>query len=132
MDDLAARLKEVPTADRVEVQIRLLANAYLQYACENFNRWHNVFEPTSLENDNLPAWYRQKIESVFAPIENLFKQLKPQSSSEEASLAARSLWCGVHGVCVLSLNGSLGRAGVVNTENAVSLLVDHFLQGWKL
>jgi hypothetical protein len=41
------------------------------------------------------------------------------------------LWSGVHGICVLYLNGSLGRVGVENAESAVKLLVDTVIRGWR-
>jgi AcrR family transcriptional regulator len=131
LDQLTTQLQQIPDGLDVEQRILALADAYLGFAAQNYNRWRISFEPDLQHNDALPDWYQQKIELIFAPIEALFRQLTPESGAEQARLAARTLWCGVHGVCVLSLNGNLGRTGVENTEAAVRLLVDHFIRGWK-
>ena len=131
LDQLAAQLQAISDADGIEQQIGVLAGNYLKFVTGNFNRWRIIFEPCAQDDEAIPGWYREKTEQMFAPIEALFRQLKPESNAEEVRLAARTLWCGVHGVCVLSLNGNLGRAGLENTEAAVHLLVDNFIQGWK-
>lgn len=128
---LAAHLQENSGGGSPEQQVISLAESYLNFAGSNFNRWRLIFEPGLLDDDSLPDWYKQKIEEVFAPVEALFRQIKPNLADEQTRLAARSFWCGVHGVCVLSLNGSLSRAGVENTEAAVRLLADNFILGWK-
>ena len=131
LDQLAVRLQQVPDALNIDQRILALADTYLGFAAENYNRWRIVFEPDSQRKDELPDWYQQKIELIFAPIEALFRQMTPENGEEQARLAARTLWCGVHGVCVLSLNGNLGRTGVENAEAAVKLLVDGFILGWR-
>jgi AcrR family transcriptional regulator len=131
LDLLLKQLHEIRVEDVVEQQIRGLALRYYQFAAGNFNRWRIIFEPVSSNQQPLPDWYQAKITQIFAPLEALFQQLKPEYSAEQAALAARTLWGGVHGVCMLSLQGNLSRAGLVDTEDAVGLLVDNFIQGWK-
>jgi len=131
LEQLAAQLEAVAANDGIEQQIQALADAYLGFATRNFNRWRMIFEAGLPDCEKLPDWYLQKIELIFAPIEALFKQLTPENGAEQARLAARALWCGVHGVCILSLNGNLGRTGVENAEATVRLLVDNFIRGWK-
>lgn len=131
LDQLAEQLQQIDGGDGVEAQIAALAKAYLDFAARHYNRWQLIFESDSTRGAAVPDWYRQKIDSIFAPIEALFVRLTPEKSAEQAGLAARTLWCAVHGVCVLSLNGNLGRTGVEHADAAVQLLVDNFIQGWK-
>lgn len=131
LDQLALRLQQVPDALNIDQRILGLADAYLGFAAENYNRWRIIFEPDLQHSNELPDWYQQKVDLIFAPIEALFRQLAPESSADQARLAARALWCGVHGVCVLSLNGNLGRTGVENAESTVRLLVESFIRGWR-
>ena len=131
LDQLAVQLRQISSGDGTEQQVSALADAYLGFAAKNYNRWRIIFDADLQHSDELPDWYRQKIELIFAPIEVLFSRMAPESGEDQARLAARSLWCGVHGVCVLSLNGNLGRAGVENAETAVRVLVDSFIRGWK-
>ena len=131
LDLLSKQLSEIPATGSVELQIRALALSYYQFAVANFNHWSIIFEPVLSEQTPLPDWYQAKVTQIFAPIEVLFQQLRPEYSAEKAALAARSLWCGVHGICTLSLQGSLSRAGLADTETAVGILVDNFIQGWR-
>jgi AcrR family transcriptional regulator len=130
LDQLTEQLT-VDASDSAEQQIQSLANHYLAFAQQHFNRWQIMFE-TNLDNKiELPETYQNKIEQLFLPLEGLFQQLKPQASAEQVHLIARALWSGVHGICVLYLNGSLGRVGIENAESAVKLLVDTVIRGWQ-
>jgi AcrR family transcriptional regulator len=131
LDHLTEHLQTAIVQADVRLQIVELAVAYMQFAATNFNRWRILFEPGFHDDATLPDWYRQKVERLFAPIEALFCQLKPGYTPEQTRLAARTLWCGVHGVCILALHGSLGRAGIDHPEIAVRLLADNFIQGWR-
>lgn len=132
LDELTGELRAVVTDAGTEQHISQIADSYLKFASRNFNRWRIVFDQGLPGQPDYPEWYEQKVAQMFAPIETLFRQLSPHNSPEQAALAAKTLWCGVHGVCVLALQGNLGRAGVGNHENAVRLLVDNFVRGWKL
>jgi AcrR family transcriptional regulator len=132
LDLLLTQLNDFQDEADVELRIRALALNYYHFAVNHFNRWSIIFEPTLSDQQEVPDWYQAKISQVFLPIETLFQQMRPDLSAEQAALAARTLWCGVHGVCMLSLQGSLSRAGLAaNTETAVGVLVDNFIQGWK-
>lgn len=121
----------VDAAETPEQQIQALASHYLLFAQQHFNRWQIMFDSNLDNTIELPQSYQAKIEQLFLPLENLFQQLKPQASAEQVNLIARALWSGVHGICVLYLNGSLGRVGVENAESAVKLLVDTVIGGWQ-
>ena len=129
LDEIDQQLRHADASASIELHIQRLADVYLAYAHQHYNRWRMIFDA---QNDvPVPEWYRQKIHDVFLLVENLFQQLQPEKSAEQAHIAARALWSGVHGVCVLSLNGSLGRVGAENAEATVGLLVQSFIRGWK-
>lgn len=131
LDELAVALTPCPQQIPVEQQITQMAAAYLDFASRHFNRWRIIFEQGVHKQADYPEWYQEKVELMFAPIEALFKDLNPQSSAEQRALAARTLWCGVHGVCILALQGNLGQVGPASGQNAVQLLVESFVTGWK-
>ena len=128
LDELAQQLWQAK-ADSVEQHIQALADAYLAFAHQHFNRWRMIFD--AQQDAPIPEWYQQKIREVFLIVEVVFRQLHPDQSEEQARLAATALWSGVHGVCVLSLNGSLGRVGTENAQVTVNMLVKSFIQGWQ-
>ena len=130
LDELAMQLAESQRAESVELQIQALAAIYLNFAANNFNRWRLIFEqPIDAQT---PDWYLQKVEQLFAQVESLFQQLTPHKSAEDTQLAARSLWSGIHGVCILSLNGNIDNPGLAQARMQSSLLVSQFLRGWQL
>lgn len=128
LDELADELREDHAYGSVEEHLQALADIYLRFARQNFNRWRMIFE--AINDVQAPEWYQQKVQDLFLIVETLFQKLRPEQSEEQARQAAQALWSGVHGVCVLSLNGSLGRVGSEDAQATVSLLVRSFIRGW--
>lgn len=128
LDELAEQLRALPLVDDPEQQLQDLAQVYLQFAHQHFNRWCMIFE--AIKDAPVPDWYQQKTRNMFLIVEQPFRKLLPELPEEQAHLAAQSLWSGVHGACVLSLNGSLGRVGAENAETTVRILVQSFIRGW--
>jgi len=131
LDDIAEQLNAVDVSNNKEQAITLLANAYLNFARQNFNRWRMIFEHQLEADEQVPDWYQQKVNAIFSLVEQQFKQLSNNHTEEQSKQAARALWSGVHGICTLSLTGKLDLLGVDNIENTVALLVDNFIVGWK-
>ena len=129
LDELAELMRNITPPAKIEAHIHTLAETYLDFADQHFNRWQMIF--TAHQDVPIPEWYQDKIQSMFVIVDDLFSQLMPNSSAEQIRLASRALWCGVHGVCELSLNGSLGRVGGRSAKTTVALLVDNFIQGCR-
>lgn len=129
LDELARQLADYAPAGGLEQHILALAETYLNFAARHFNRWRMIFDVQS--DEPLPEWYQQKIENMFAVVEVLFKQLTPNRSEQQSRLAARTLWSGVHGICILSLTGKPQASDVESAGLSVDLLVNTFIQGWK-
>ena len=129
LEELADELCEPQTFDSIEEHIQMLADTYLTFARRNFNRWRMIFE--AIKDVPVPEWYQEKVQDMFLIVETPLQQLCPDQTKEQVSLATQALWSGVHGVCVLALNGSLGRAGSDNAQATVRLLVQNFIRGFK-
>lgn len=125
VDDLSAQLEQVPHCNPRRY-IAELAKAYLRFAEQNFNRWSLIY----MQDAEVPEWYQQKIERIFSRIEAQFAQLTPCCSALPNKQAARALWSGVHGICTLSLTGKQDAVDMSNTEEAIVLLVEGFIEGW--
>ncbi len=129
LDNIAAQLEQVnePAADQC---IEALAQTYLSYASQNFNRWLMLFEYRFPQNNAIPAWYQKKQYAVFDRIEQSFVQLAPECAEDRRRQAAHALWGGVHGVSMLSLSGKLDRNNINDVAESVALLVRNFIRGW--
>ena len=128
LDAIAVQLQQVQ--DGGAESIEALALVYLSYAERNFNRWRTAFDYRGSADAEIPGWYQEKIDSVFAPVEARFAQLEPESAEADSKRAARALWCGVHGICALSLTESQARIDIKEVEATLILLVRNFMRGW--
>lgn len=126
LDDLALQLQNELTEVGAEQQMQVIANVYLDFAHKHYHRWRMLFD--ALSDEPVPVCYQQKVDQLLAIVERACLQGFPAHSEQQLHLMARALWSGVHGVCVLSLNGSLGRAGVNNVKATVDLLVAQFMR----
>ncbi len=129
LDAVAAQLEQVQESN-VEYPIEALARAYLSYASQNFNRWRMIIEYPLPAEAEIPGWYQETFDNVFALVEARFAELAPERSQEQRTLAARALWSGVHGICALSLTGKRDKAGIDEIENTIDVLVRNFMRGW--
>jgi len=129
LDTIAAQLEQVRDSS-AEQSIETLAMTYLSYASQNFNRWCKVFEYRLPADAEIPGWYQEKVDNIFSPVEAQFAELAPESSEDHRKSAARALWCGVHGICVLSLTGKQDKAEINDVEEMIVLLVRNFMRGW--
>ena len=129
LDAIAAQLGQVRDAN-VEQSIETLAMTYLSYASQNFNRWRMIFEYPLSADAEIPRWYEEKFDNVFASVEARFAELAPELAEDYRKRTARALWSGVHGVCALSLTGRLDKAGINGIEETIILLVRNFMRGW--
>ena len=129
LDAIAAQLEQVQDRS-AEQSIETLAMTYLSYASQNFNRWCNTFEYPLPTDAEIPDWYQEKVDNVFATVQARFTELAPELSEDHGKRAARALWCGVHGICMLSLTGKQDKAGINDIEETIVLLVRNFMRGW--
>lgn len=132
LEDLTNQLERVDDRQGDSKQhITELAKTYLRFAQHNSNRWQMIFAPTDSTDSATPEWYRLQSLRMFEKVEQVFASLLPEAEySGQARSSARALWCGVHGVCQLSLTEANG-LGDEEAENLVVVLVDNFLNGWS-
>lgn len=129
LDTITAELEQVQD-NATDQCIEVLAQTYLSYASRNFNRWSMIFEYRFPQNTDIPAWYQQKLDAVFARVEASFAQLVPECAKDRRKQAAHALWGGVHGICMLSLSGKPDKLYINDVAETVTLLVRNFIRGW--
>ena len=125
VDDLNQQLQQLPDC-APDQYIAELAKAYLTFARQNLNRWSMIF----VRDTEIPEWYQEKIDRIFSQVETRFAQLAPGCSPQQSKQAARALWSGIHGICILSMTDQQDAAGLNDVENTVILLVKSFINGW--
>jgi AcrR family transcriptional regulator len=115
---LATLERDLIAADRATEQPGLGANAaiarlvrmaiaYLDFAAAHTPRWRTLFEHRMPAGREVPAWYREEQQRLFAYVEELLLELQGQESRVRRALLARSLFSAVHGLVVLGLEEKL-------------------------
>jgi AcrR family transcriptional regulator len=132
LDAIAVQLEQAQEECGAEQSIQILASSYLRYASQNFNRWHTVFDYSLSVDSKITAWYKEKVDNVFALLEVPFLAYAPALSEDQRKRAVRALWFGVHGICALSLKGQRDKTDIDDIEETLALLVKNFMRGLSL
>ncbi len=129
LDAIAMQLAQVQDTS-AEQSIESLSMTYLSYASQNFNRWSKIFEYRLSADTEIPDWYQEKVDNMIAPVEAQFAELAAELSEDHRKRAARALWYGVHGICVLSLTEKQDKSDIKDIGETIILLVRSFMRGW--
>lgn len=133
LDQLLACLDEVIKHCKTpEDCIKELAREYFRFAQGNELRWLMVFEHKLPGGVETPSWYLNHIAKLFESIDQQFYSLGSAKAQAESVRAARALWSGVHGICILASTGKLNVVSGESVESVVDTLVDNFLKGWAV
>ena len=107
-----------------------LGQVYIRYANDDPHRWAMVFEHRFAEDREVPAWYQEKIARMFSVVEEGLAPLAEHRPKKEITQAARAIWSGVHGICILALMDTLGIAGVDSAQELTRSLISNYLKGF--
>jgi AcrR family transcriptional regulator len=131
LDDLYAVLKECGKKNEtIENIVSRLAYAYIDFNKRNPHFWSALFEYHYAPDFIPPPFYDEKIETIFLTIE---EALLPSMNNDKEKVytAARALWAGVHGICTLSLCGSLSRVKIRSEKELIDAVVFNCLLSAK-
>lgn len=128
LDEWYEVMKKALTKQRKGNGIHILARAYIDYSRSHYQRWLTLFEYHVSDDFTLPPWYQDKLNRFFALVEDTLLPLL-QNNHRKAARAARILWAGIHGICVLSLSGKLDLVKTDSPEEMIVSFVDHYLMG---
>lgn len=115
--------------DKNEAAIKQLAEGYIEFASSNYNLWSALFEHHIPSNAERPEWYQAHIKRLFNIVEKHFEQIV--LNKKEAEIAAKTIWAGIHGICLLSLTGKLDTVGARSMKVLTDSLVDNYLMGLR-
>lgn len=107
-----------------------LGHTYIDYASKHSNRWGLIYEHRPSGDTDIPDWYRDKVAMNLGLVEVPLRELAPDQSPKDIHQAARALWSGVHGICILSLTEKLDVTGVKSVRALADMLIGNFLHGF--
>ncbi|MDB5477910.1 MAG: TetR family transcriptional regulator [Alphaproteobacteria bacterium] len=102
-------------------QLLKLAMAYINFAQQHVNLWSALFLHQS--EQEVPDWYKAKTRRFFDLVESV---LAGQSNEDEKTIRiqAKTLWAGIHGICVLSLGNQLAQVDAGSAETLARHLIE--------
>ena len=107
-----------------------LGHSYIRFADTEPHAWQMIFEHRLGEDRESPPWFQDKVAHMFALVEQRLAQLASHQSEKEIAQAARALWGGVHGICILAITHTLGAAGVDSVQAITHALMSNFIKGF--
>ncbi|MEJ2591948.1 MAG: TetR/AcrR family transcriptional regulator [Candidatus Thiodiazotropha sp.] len=107
-----------------------LGHSYIRFADREPHAWKMIFEHRLGEDRESPPWFQDKVAHMFGLVEERLAPLAPERTPREIAEAARALWGGVHGICMLALTDTLGVAGVESVQQVTHALMSNFLKGF--
>ncbi len=110
--------------------IRVLAQAYLVFALTQTNGWLALYEHRMPEEQPMPDSFTERVARIFELVQQNLALLCPQRSGQDIALAARALWSGIHGVCMLNLDRKLENIGGHPMQEVADSLLDNYLAGF--
>ena len=114
-----------------EACILALSHAYIEFASINTARWGMIYEHVLEDDFVLPQPFQQQVQQMFALVENALRPLGKNKTDKEIAHAARALWSGIHGVCLLALTRKLDIAGIDSVQDLADTLTINFLNGFR-
>lgn len=111
--------------------LKAMAARYAAFANKRKSYWLMLFEYKLPEGQPTPAWYQEKIDRIFVPLEDLLRPLFTAQKALEAKIAARTLWASLHGLCLLQATGKVPLPDGKSAEDMRDYLIETFVKGIK-
>ena len=129
LDGLASSLGTLPLETDPRSDVRNLAHAYYAYSHAHPKLWNLLFEHHLPAGKDVPSWYKSKLDSLLARVENAVRPLLPNADEAAVKRSARVLWAGVHGITSLSTADKLVNVTSDSAGPLIDDLVGLYLAG---
>lgn len=127
LDRLTERLAETDASGTPAERIHRLTDTYVAFTQERPKLWNLLIEHRMPPGQEVPTWYRTKLEGLLTPLEQALSQLLNGDDPTANRRAARTLWASVHGMTSLSTAQKLapvtGHAGGSLVDELVSTYI---------
>jgi len=108
--------------------IKALAKSYIQFAKDEPHLWGMLFDHTNKDRKNLPEWYKEKIDRMFNLTENILIN-EIDVNKKTLKKAAKVIWASIHGICVLSISGTLETTKSDSAHSLANSVIENYLKG---
>ena len=105
------------------------ADAYLQFALNNRNRWQAIFQHRLATDKQQPDWYLELKEKLFSHVAAPLQILLPDMAVEDRARLGRSVFSTVHGVVSLGVEELLGRQSPAELAEQLEIVTGALVRG---
>lgn len=110
--------------------LKTMASVYTRFAQEYKPYWLMLFSSQIPESRTSNEWYKEKIERLFDPLEELLGPLFPSKQKKKKRIATRTLWASIHGLCFLQETGRMPDIdGQGHTQAMAHYLIETYIAG---
>jgi AcrR family transcriptional regulator len=113
----------------VEENLLTLASRYIAFIEDNRNLWAAIFEHRLPAGRDIPHWYRERLNDLFAVIESCIEPLLPGERTGARRRQARILWSSIHGICSLGAEGKLNLISDESIAELTSQMIRTYVAG---
>ena len=130
LDRLYQRMTDTPI-QKLSEKDRLirLSQIYIHFAYSERHRWELAFAQQFPREMTLPKWYVAKSREIFTIIEASLVPLAPNRNNREIAHAARALWAGIHGICIMGITQKLDTRSEKSIRTFAKSLTINYLIG---
>jgi AcrR family transcriptional regulator len=130
LDVLRERLRAAAAGQPPAAALQALARAYIAFALAETHRWLALYQHRLPDGQAVPDSFAAKVDQMFELVQQELALLGPQRPPADSALAARALWSGVHGICILGFDRKLEVVGGRSIHEVTDSLLDHYLAGF--
>ncbi|MBB1489123.1 TetR/AcrR family transcriptional regulator [Oceanospirillum sediminis] len=112
-------------------RLKAFACSYLRFAEQYNYQWQLLFQHRLPEEESVPEWQLQRINDLFAIIEQALSELATTVPESDLQQASRTIWASVHGICSLSLDDKLFAGSQTYGESMLDSLISHYVSDWR-
>ena len=105
-----------------------VSHAYIDFAQDHRFLWNMIYEHVLPIDVTRPVWYQNKADKNLILVEKLIEPLSESLSQKQIEQAAQTLWCGVHGICFLTMTRKLD-FDVKEMKSLSESLITNYLTG---
>ncbi len=106
LDELHDELVAVPKGADVEATLCALADCYAHFTTRRPLLWGLLFQDLPNRSPR-PNWYYRRMDRLLTLVEDALAPLFGSDREAEKRDAARVLWSGLHGMCMLAAEGAV-------------------------
>lgn len=131
LDRLSEALSALPPSDDPLTRLKQLTSTYIKFTHNNPKLWNLLFEHHLQNGQDVPAWYMQKLETLYDFVEFELGRLFGGVSQARVKQAGRVIWSSVHGITSLSTNSKLSMVTPEVATEMVEDLIDNYIGGLR-